>query len=340
MLCVVMVSSAIIMAKSVAPAGTSTLGLFSKLFWGILGFVSGLITLGIFVWASFDFYFPNWHTVLGFNLTTLNQLHVEFTLLKEITVLIPSSSPFVLRKLPVVAFDVLIFLAWGFCHSFFAQESFHKMVSDNIQVPRAALRMVFYTLNGLTTLLFVALWQRSDHVFWEFPYLTYDQNTLLYVAGFWFFMTANLIHVHRLGTLEFLGVAQLLNSEVRTSGQPELQTSGFYRFVRHPIYTFTLAAYFFVLPRITLDRIVFIAANLLYFYFAIPVEEKKLERLFGPAYHRYRQQVPAIFPFYKWTDPQRQSSSSSSSSTSKSSSSNVPKEGKPALRRGRSQQDQ
>jgi len=95
-----------------------------------------------------------------------------------------------------------------------------------------------------------------------------------------------------------LGFAQLGNKDTKRGfGTPKISVSGFYGYVRHPIYTFTMAA-FIITNEMSLDRLVATLGSVIYLYFAIPVEEKKLIQLFGRAYEDYRKEVPAVIPFF------------------------------------------
>ncbi|MGZ3688566.1 MAG: methyltransferase family protein, partial [Bdellovibrionota bacterium] len=79
------------------------------------------------------------------------------------------------------------------------------------------------------------------------------------------------------------------------AGNEKLIATGFYRYVRHPIYTFTLLA-FLVAPLMTLDRMLVVISVSLYLAVAIPVEERKLIAIFGKDYEAYRKRVPAVIP--------------------------------------------
>jgi protein-S-isoprenylcysteine O-methyltransferase Ste14 len=79
--------------------------------------------------------------------------------------------------------------------------------------------------------------------------------------------------------------------------EPELVTSGPYRFVRHPIYSGLLAA---VLGTALVTNLIglFIVAILGgYFYYSATVEEKNLTSTFPTAYPRYRNTTKMLIPF-------------------------------------------
>jgi protein-S-isoprenylcysteine O-methyltransferase Ste14 len=70
----------------------------------------------------------------------------------------------------------------------------------------------------------------------------------------------------------------------------ELQTAGVYRLVRHPIY-FGWVLIVFGTAHMTGDRLAFAVLTTAYLLIAMPWEEQSLEREFGMAYQRYKQQV-------------------------------------------------
>lgn len=79
------------------------------------------------------------------------------------------------------------------------------------------------------------------------------------------------------------------------AGNVELITTGLYGITRHPIYTYTLAAFLFSVV-MSLDRLVLCLGVALYLFKAVPIEEKKLHVIFGKPYDDYKLVVPAVVP--------------------------------------------
>jgi protein-S-isoprenylcysteine O-methyltransferase Ste14 len=78
--------------------------------------------------------------------------------------------------------------------------------------------------------------------------------------------------------------------------QPDLVTSGPYRFVRHPIYTGVSAMFVgtaFVFPIGVIGGIL----TILYLVFSALREERDMERRFGDAYSQYRRGSKMLLPF-------------------------------------------
>ena len=91
--------------------------------------------------------------------------------------------------------------------------------------------------------------------------------------------------------LSFAGLQQLVEEE-KTGA---LVTSGLYRSVRHPLYTFSLTI-LWLSPSISLNSFIVYAALTIYILIGIVFEERKLLREFGPAYAEYRSRTPMLLP--------------------------------------------
>jgi protein-S-isoprenylcysteine O-methyltransferase Ste14 len=79
--------------------------------------------------------------------------------------------------------------------------------------------------------------------------------------------------------------------------EPELVTSGPYRFVRHPIYTGLLAGLLGTALANNLIGLIVVAILGVYFYYAASVEEKNLTATFPTAYPAYQTSTKMLIPF-------------------------------------------
>ncbi len=79
--------------------------------------------------------------------------------------------------------------------------------------------------------------------------------------------------------------------------EPELVTSGPYRFVRHPIYTGLLAGLLGTALATNLIGLLIVAVLGGYFYYSASVEEKNLIETFPTAYPAYRSRTKMLVPF-------------------------------------------
>ena len=79
--------------------------------------------------------------------------------------------------------------------------------------------------------------------------------------------------------------------------EPELITSGPYRFVRHPIYSGLLAGLLGTALASNLIGLIVVAILGVYFYYSASVEEKNLTATFPAAYPAYRARTKMLIPF-------------------------------------------
>jgi len=79
--------------------------------------------------------------------------------------------------------------------------------------------------------------------------------------------------------------------------EPELVTSGPYRFVRHPIYTGLLTAMLGTVLVNNLLGLIVVAVLVAYFYYCGTVEERNLATTFPAAYPQYRSRTKMLIPF-------------------------------------------
>jgi len=95
----------------------------------------------------------------------------------------------------------------------------------------------------------------------------------------------------------FLGLRQMSQPEpLRARNDPaRLVTSGFYRYVRHPLYTFTLVI-LWLMPVVTWNSLALVAGLTLYLYAGTLLEERKLVEEFGEPYLQYRRSTPMVIP--------------------------------------------
>lgn len=79
--------------------------------------------------------------------------------------------------------------------------------------------------------------------------------------------------------------------------EPELVTSGPYRFVRHPIYTGLLTAMLGTALVDNLLGLIVVAVLVAYFYYCGTVEERNLTATFPQAYPEYKSRTKMLIPF-------------------------------------------
>ncbi|NNK33924.1 MAG: isoprenylcysteine carboxylmethyltransferase family protein, partial [Xanthomonadales bacterium] len=81
----------------------------------------------------------------------------------------------------------------------------------------------------------------------------------------------------------------------RVYAHPPFAVVGFYRFVRHPLYSGLFLA-FWATPDMSLGHLVFALGMTVYVLLAVPLEERDLASHLGRAYGSYAQRVPKFIP--------------------------------------------
>jgi protein-S-isoprenylcysteine O-methyltransferase Ste14 len=102
------------------------------------------------------------------------------------------------------------------------------------------------------------------------------------------------VAVSQTDVLSFAGMRQLIEEE-KTG---KLVTHGLYRFVRHPLYTFSLLI-LWLSPKVTINSFIVYLALTLYVLVGAFFEERKLLREFGQEYANYRSVTPMLMPGLK-----------------------------------------
>ncbi len=127
-------------------------------------------------------------------------------------------------------------------------------------------------------MLYVAPWPWS----WL---LAAGQLAALVAAGFTLLQT---------GLFHFLGLTQLVAN--RPAETTPLNFGGFYRWVRHPLYTFSLI-FLWLTPVMTTNSLAAYILFSLYFYVGSGYEERRLIAEYGPVYQAYCRAVPRLVPW-------------------------------------------
>jgi protein-S-isoprenylcysteine O-methyltransferase Ste14 len=105
---------------------------------------------------------------------------------------------------------------------------------------------------------------------------------------------ALLISVVQAGPMHFLGLAQVAASDPSRTGA--LQVRGMYRYVRHPLYVFSILL-MWLTPTMTRNLAALFACMTGYFVVGSFHEERLLLVQFGEAYQAYRTSVPRFLPW-------------------------------------------
>lgn len=185
----------------------------------------------------------------------------------------------------------LAVICYGVIHSLLALNQAKALAARRFgRFANRYYRLFFNLIAGVTLLPALAL-----------IVLLPDRN--LYIIPFpWVILTSGiqavaaiclLIGVQQTGSASFLGISQLFDHPAKEPAK--LVESGFYRYVRHPLYSFSLAI-LWLMPYMSLNILAFNIGATLYLTIGSILEEKKLIEEFGETYIAYRQRTPMFFP--------------------------------------------
>lgn len=184
---------------------------------------------------------------------------------------------------------ILFILAWGVVHSWLASLGVKDAVCRHLG--DAASRLYRLAYNGFSALSLapILLLMRAvpDHLLYTIrPSWLYLTVAVQAAAGLC--LAAAILQTD---ALAFIGLRQLAGLSERS----ELVTSGFYRYLRHPMYFFGLVI-LWLIPQMTVNLLVVSAAFTLYLLVGAWFEERKLLRVYGSAYEAYKARTPMMIP--------------------------------------------
>lgn len=176
-----------------------------------------------------------------------------------------------------VAWNTLWFALFAFHHSLFARAATKAWASR--WVSPLLERSVYVWVSSALLALVVWQWVPVPGQAWRASGLANAGLTGLQVAG----VALTVLAIRQLDVGSFAGMRP-------ARGATELQRTGLYGVVRHPIY---FAWLLMVWPTATMtgSRLTFAVLTTIYLVVAVPLEERSLRREFGTAYDGYRRAV-------------------------------------------------
>ena len=189
-----------------------------------------------------------------------------------------------------IVYILLALAVWGLVHSLTASRAFKEKATQIFGGGFMRLYRLLY--NGFALLTFLPVMALVATL----------PNKILYTipAPWNYVMTAIqgasalmvVVAVMQTGAMHFVGLKQLFVED--TEGK--LVTSGLYKLVRHPIYTFSLL-FLWLTPIMSENTLVFYTGITLYFIVGAYFEERKLLREFGEEYIAYKKSTAMIVPW-------------------------------------------
>jgi len=187
--------------------------------------------------------------------------------------------------------DVALLGLFAIQHSVMPRRAFKRRLAARL--PAAAERSTYVLTSGVILLVLFWQWQPLPATIWRVSAQPWaGLMWTLFALGWAVAVTSTFLVDH----LDFLGLKQ---AGWRAAGlpyePPSFTSRWFYRFVRHPMMTGLIVA-FWATPSMTFGHLLFAAAGTGYIVVGIRFEERDLRRELGPTYERYAERVPALLP--------------------------------------------
>lgn len=187
---------------------------------------------------------------------------------------------------------ILSVALWGFIHSWMASLKFKEHLRRMLGNGGVKFYRLFYNIFSVISIapVFYLMLALPDKDFYQIPALwSYLMLAGQAISGLLLFAA-----VLQTDVLSFVGLRQLFEEE-----QPgKLVTRGFYRMVRHPLYTFGLLI-LWLSSSVSVNSFSVYLGLTIYILVGIFFEERKLLREFGQAYTDYQSVTPMLIPGLK-----------------------------------------
>jgi protein-S-isoprenylcysteine O-methyltransferase Ste14 len=185
-----------------------------------------------------------------------------------------------------VVADVSLFSIFALHHSLLARSGAKRWVVRI--VPPELERSLYVWIASLLLLMVLAGWQPVPGRAYHHVGLAAAAHWLIVGVGLWITVRAARV----LDPLRLAGIRQLGSDPNAIQGgqAPQIETTGFYGWVRHPIYLGWILT-FFGTPDMTWTRFVFALVSSAYLFIAVPFEERSLLEIFGQTYADYQRTV-------------------------------------------------
>jgi protein-S-isoprenylcysteine O-methyltransferase Ste14 len=188
---------------------------------------------------------------------------------------------------------ILSVVIWGVVHSWMASLKFKETLRHILGNSGVKFYRLFYNVFSVISIapVFYLMLALPDKDFYQIP----PPWSYLMFAGSGISVLLLFATVLQTDVLVFVGLRQLFDDE-----KPgKLVTSGFYRIMRHPLYTFSLLA-LWLSSSVSMNTFVVYLALTVYILIGIYFEERKLLREFGQAYAEYQSTTPMLIPGLKF----------------------------------------
>lgn len=180
---------------------------------------------------------------------------------------------------------------FGVQHSVMARQRFKRAWTRTI--PKPVERSVYCLATVLVLVALFAFWHPIGGTVWT---IENEIGRTMMWAAFWAGWGILFVSTWLLNHFELFGLQQAwLHLRGREAEPLRMRTPLFYKWVRHPLYTGFLIA-FWATPVMTWGHLLLAAGFTVYILIGIAHEERDLVDLFGEEYLTYRRSVGSLIP--------------------------------------------
>lgn len=194
--------------------------------------------------------------------------------------------------------DAALLILFAIQHSGMARQGFKHLWAK--LVPEPMERSGYVLASSAVLLALIEFWQPISRTVWN---VAWRPGEIIVQVLFWMAWLNALISTFLINHFDLFGLQQTWKHWRNAHYEsPTLVTEGPYRLVRHPMYLFTLVA-FWSTPRMTLGHLFFAVMCTAYILLAIRWEERDMTNLHGESYRAYVGEVSMLLPLPKKKKP-------------------------------------
>lgn len=180
---------------------------------------------------------------------------------------------------------------FGLQHSVMARQGFKERWTRI--VPQPVERSTYVLFSSLALIALFAFWRPLPTMVWEVEAAA-GRAVLWGLFGTGWLVV--LLGTFMIDHFDLFGLRHVwLHLRGEEYSPPEFQTTGFYRYVRHPLMSGFILA-FWATPEMSAGHLLFAGVTTLYVLVALRFEERDLVEFHGEKYRAYRRRTPMLIP--------------------------------------------
>ena len=187
--------------------------------------------------------------------------------------------------------NILLLGIFAIQHSVMARQGFKKWWTKII--PRPIERSTYVLISSLALILLFSQWRPMLGIIWDVGDGVGSLISRAFFGAGWLMV---LVATFTINHFDLFGLRQVYLYWLGKEYTPiKFQTTGFYKYLRHPIMLGFIVA-FWVAPIMTVGHLLFAVATTAYMLIGIALEERDLCYFLGDTYKQYRQRVGMLIP--------------------------------------------